>query len=154
MSPDLNPNQAAQVERLAATLRSLPPERRVKGLELLDSFDDTEQAMSTPSNNSGDRLRARLREQAREQWVEADDDTTPTVAQGHPSALDVLRADPELRTVTLAELAGAYGLSTKTLLRDIQAGRLEAVKLGAGYQVTIAQVRTWVRARTVKATER
>jgi len=153
MSAHLNPDQAAQFERLAATLRRLPPERRAKGLDLLDGLDDMEHTKRTPSNSGGDRLRARLREQAREDWVEADDDAPQTGTQVHASALDVLRADPELRAITLAELAGAYGLSTKTLLRDIRAGRLAAVKLGAGYQVTIAKVRAWLRTRTVKATK-
>ena len=55
-----------------------------------------------------------------------------------------LESDPELQLFTLAQLAEAYGLSTRTLQRYIERGDLEALKVGRSYRVTRAQIADWI----------
>ncbi len=55
-----------------------------------------------------------------------------------------LETDPDLKLYTLAQIADAYSVSTRTLQRYIERGDLEALKVGRGYRVTRAQLAAWI----------
>jgi excisionase family DNA binding protein len=57
--------------------------------------------------------------------------------------------DPHRSVVTLAEIANAYGVHVRTLLRHIEAGELEALKIGRAYKVSRKQLGAWIRRRKV-----
>ncbi len=59
-----------------------------------------------------------------------------------------LKNDPDLGTYSLAEIAEAYDLSTRTLLRAIQARELKAAKLGKQYRVTRRSLAAWIELRS------
>ncbi len=59
-----------------------------------------------------------------------------------------LRNDLDLGTFSLAEIAEAYSVSTRTLLRAIQAGELKAAKLGKQYRVTRRSLAAWIELRS------
>lgn len=58
--------------------------------------------------------------------------------------------DAAPHALTLAEIAETYRLSVRTLLRYIEQGELEALKIGRGYRVTREQLAAWLERRTVR----
>lgn len=64
----------------------------------------------------------------------------------HLQDRDSARIDPVLDAAafTLRELAATYKLSVRTLLRHIESGELEALKIGRSYRVTRAQLAAWL----------
>ncbi len=66
----------------------------------------------------------------------------------HSIQVATLRSDLDLGTYSLAEIAEAYDLSTRTLLRAIQAGELKAAKLGKQYRVTRRSLAAWIELRS------
>ena len=61
------------------------------------------------------------------------------------AAAGTISADPELRTLTLKEIARAYDLSYRTVLRHVADGSLRAVKFGKRHLITIAALRLFLR---------
>lgn len=57
--------------------------------------------------------------------------------------------DAAPHALTLAEIAETYRISVRTLLRYIEQGELEALKIGRGYRVTREQLAAWLERRTV-----
>ena len=59
----------------------------------------------------------------------------------------IIKDDPGLQLVTLATIAGTYGVSTRTLQRYIKAGELRAVRFGRKYCVTVSELRRFLNER-------
>jgi len=60
---------------------------------------------------------------------------------------EIVAADPQLRTFSLAEVAEALDVSERSLLRYIHAGRLRAVRMGRRYRVSVAALQDFVDGR-------
>lgn len=54
--------------------------------------------------------------------------------------------------LTLAEISTEFRVSVRTLLRHIERGDLEALRIGRAYQVTRAQLEAWIQRRTIRRT--
>jgi len=61
----------------------------------------------------------------------------------------IIDEDPELQTLTLQEIADAYNVSNRSLLRYIADGKLRAVRFGRKYLVTIAALREFLNAKGI-----
>lgn len=55
------------------------------------------------------------------------------------------KVDDELKTASLSDIADSYPVSVRTLKRHIKAGRLKAVRFGREYQVTVAELKRFLK---------
>jgi len=56
---------------------------------------------------------------------------------------EIINQDPDLKTVTLPEITRIYGVSQRSLLRYVAAGKLKAVLFGRKYVVTLRSLKNF-----------
>jgi len=67
--------------------------------------------------------------------------TAPLPAEAFRS---MVAADPNLRTVTLDDVAKVYGVGKRSLLRYVADGQLKATRFGRKYVVTLSALRAFL----------
>ena len=87
-------------------------------------------------------------------------DTNDMARGEHPDQLnlfglkELVESDDELKALSLADIAGVYGVSEVSLQRYVRAGRLRATRFGRKYLVTVAELKRFLATPKLSAKPR